>query len=344
MSHRVTLRPSGRVLESAADRPVLESALAQGVAIPYGCRTGTCGLCRGRLAAGRVEPGAREPIGLTAEERAAGFVLLCQARPISDLEVEVQELDGFTDLKVKTLPARVERLEKLAHDVMGVWLKVPPVERLRFLAGQYLDVLLPDGRRRSFSLANPPHDDMLLELHVRFVSGGAFSTQVFEQLGPRALLRVQGPLGTFVLRERSSRPLLMMAGGTGFAPLKSMIEHALAAGLIGDAGRPVHLYWGARAERDLYRRKLPERWATGNTAFSWTPVLSEPDVDWRGRTGWVHDAILADHAANHGADLAAHDVYMAGPPAMCRAARAAFRAAGLPDDQLFYDSFEFSAR
>jgi len=339
MTHRVTLRPSGRVIECAADRSVLDSALAQGVALPYGCRTGTCGQCRGRLAAGQVDQGPRPPLGLTEPERAEGFVLLCQAAPRSDLEVEVQALEGFADLKVKTLPARVERLERLAHDVMGVWLKVPPVERLRFLAGQYLDVLLPDGRRRSFSLANAPHDDALLELHVRFVPGGAFSTQVFEQLQSRALLRIQGPLGTFVLREGSARPVLMMAGGTGFAPIKSMVEHALAAGWIGGA-RTLHFYWGARAERDLYLRALPERWAVAQPAFGWAPVLSEPDADWRGRVGLVHEALLADRAG----DLARFDVYMAGPPAMCRAAREAFRAAGLPDDQLFYDSFEPSAR
>lgn len=326
------------MLECAADRPLLESALAQGVAIPYGCRTGTCGSCRGRLAAGKVDPGPLPPLGLTEEERAGGFVLLCQARPAGDLEVEVQELAGFADLQVKTLPARIERLERLAHDVMGVWLKVPPVERLRFLAGQYLDVLLPDGRRRSFSLANAPHDDALLELHVRLVPGGAFSTEVFERMKPRSLLRVQGPLGTFVLREASPRPVLLMAGGTGFAPIKSMLEHAFAAGTFG--ARPLRFYWGARAERDLYLRALPERWAAERPSFAWTPVLSEPDPGWRGRTGWVHDALIADHRA----DLAAHDVYMAGPPAMCRVAREAFRAAGLPDDQLFYDSFEFSAR
>lgn len=327
------------MLECAADRPVLESALAQGVALPYGCRTGTCGACRGRLASGPVDPGPLPPLGLTEQERAAGYVLLCQARPRGDLEVEAQAIDGLGGQAVKTLPARVERLERLAHDVMGVWLRIPPVERLAFRAGQYIDVLLPDGRRRSFSLANPPHADALLELHVRQVAGGAFSTQVFEQLQARALLRVQGPLGTFVLREASPRPILMLVGGTGFAPAKAMIEHAFAAGLLG-GGRRLHLYWGARGARDLYLRALPEAWAAREPGFGWTPVLSEPDPAWSGRRGWVHEALLADHAR----DLADHDVYMAGPPAMCRAAREAFVAAGLPEAQLFYDSFEFAAR
>ena len=337
MTHRVTLRPSGRALECAADRPVLESALAQGVAIPYGCRTGTCGQCRGRLAAGRVDPGPLPPLGLTEDERAAGYVLLCQARPTTDLELEVQVLEGFADLKVKTLPARIERLEHLAHDVMGLWLKVPPVERLRFIAGQYLDVLLPDGRRRSFSLANAPHDDALLELHVRHVPGGAFSTQVFEQLQPRALLRIQGPLGTFVLRERSPRPILMLAGGTGFAPIKSMVEHAAATGLLDAGRRTVHLYWGARATRDLYLRALPERWAAERSGFRWTPVLSEPAPGdaWPGRTGLVHQAVLDDFA-----DLSGYQVYACGAPIVIESAKKDFSAqCKLPEDEFYCDSF-----
>ena len=336
MNARVTLRPSGRVLDCTTDRSVLHSALAQGVALAYGCRTGTCGACRGRLAAGRIDYGGVEPLGLTDEERAAGFVLLCQARPASDLEVEVRELEGFAELHVKTLPARVERIERLAHDVMGLWLKLPPVERLRFIAGQHLDVLLPDGRRRAYSLANAPHDDALLELHVRLVPHGAFSERVFGALEQRALLRVQGPLGAFHLREGSPRPIVMVAGGTGFAPLKSMVEHAHAVGLA----QPIHLYWGARATRDLYLPHLPRRWCDAHPGFRHTPVLSEPDAGWGGRVGWVHEAVVADL----GAGLAGHEVYMAGPPAMCRAARDAFAGLGLPEAQLHYDSFEFSAR
>jgi CDP-4-dehydro-6-deoxyglucose reductase len=282
------------------------------------------------------------PLGLTPEELSTGHVLLCQARPQGDLELEVREVEGVAGLVIKTLPARIERIERLAHDVMGLWLKLPKVERLQFLAGQYLDILLSDGRRRSFSLANPPHGappaDALLELHVRLVPGGAFTTEVFERMQPKALLRVQGPLGSFFLREDSTRPVLMIAGGTGFAPLKGMIEHAIAVGSFEGSGRTVHLYWGVRAERDLYLADLPARWAREHAWFGWTPVLSEPDAGWRGRRGWVHDALLEDHAT-----LAGHDVYMAGPPPMCRAARAAFAHAGLPDAQLYYDSFEFSS-
>jgi CDP-4-dehydro-6-deoxyglucose reductase len=330
-ARRVTLQPSGRSFGCAADRSVLDSAIAAGIALPYGCRTGTCGECRARLVHGTVDPGPREPLGLTDVGRATGHVLLCQARPTSDLTVEVAELASGRPRPVKTLPARVARLERLAHDVMGVWLRIPPVERLGFVPGQYLDVLLPDGARRSFSLANPPHDDATLELHVRRVAGGRFSTEVFERLAPGALLRVQGPLGRFAVAD-GTRPLLMVAGGTGLAPLQSMVEHLIAAG---DA-RPLTVYWGVRAERDLYRRALVEGWPARHPRLAVTLVLSEPDAGWRGRRGLVHEAVLADL----GAALAGHAVHVAGPPAMCAAARSAFLAAGLPGEALRFDAFE----
>ena len=332
---------------------MLDAARDAGLHLAYGCRTGTCGVCRARLLSGKIDyapfaPPGTVPLGLTAEELASGHVLLCQARARSDLELEVREVEGVAGLVIKTLPARVERIERLAHDVMGLWLKLPKVERLQFLAGQYLDILLGDGSRRSFSIANAPWrapgDTDLLQLHVRLVPGGSFTAEVFERLAPRALLRVQGPLGSFFLRDGSARPILMLAGGTGFAPLKGMLEHAIAVsapqrgGATGSA-RPIHLYWGVRAQRDLYLRELPLRWAQEQPWFDWTPVLSEPDPGWPGRSGLVHDALLADHAA-----LAGFDIYMAGPPPMCRAARAAFGAAGLPDAQLYYDSFEFNSK
>lgn len=335
---------------------MLDAARAAGLHLAYGCRTGTCGVCRARLLSGHIDyeayaPPGTVPLGLTAEELASGHVLLCQARARSDLELEVREVEGVAGLVIKTLPARIERIERLAHDVMGLWLKLPKVERLQFLAGQYIDILLGDGSRRSFSLANAPWDgafgavdaDPLLELHVRLVPGGSFTTEVFERLALKSLLRVQGPLGSFFLREHSTRPVLMLAGGTGFAPLKGMLEHVMATRALASGDRQVHLYWGVRAERDLYLGALPAAWARAHAWFRWTPVLSEPDPGWQGRSGFVHDALLAD-LQSKGAALADFDVYMAGPPPMCRAARAAFAAAGLPDAQLYYDSFEFNSR
>ena len=337
MSFQITIRPSGHVFEAGDDETVLEAALRQGFALPYGCRNGACGSCIGRLLRGEVDYGPRRPPALSGADEADGKALFCQAVAMTDLEIEVREIGAARDIVIKTLPCRVVRLRRLNHDVMEMHLKLPATERLQFLAGQYIDILMKDGRRRSFSLANAPHRDELLELHVRHVPGGAFSDQVFGGMKEKALLRLEGPLGTFFLRDDSPRPLLLMGGGTGFAPLKGMLEHAFETGLT----RPMHLFWGVRALRDLYMDTLPRQWAADHVHFSYTPVLSEPlpDDDWTGETGYVHEALLYAYP-----DLSGHDVYMAGPPPMIQAARAAFTAAGLPEDQLFYDSFDYAAR
>jgi CDP-4-dehydro-6-deoxyglucose reductase, E3 len=334
MHFEITIRPSGHVFEAEEDETILEAALRQGFALPYGCRNGTCGSCLGRVLSGRVAHGADRPPALGAADEAAGKALFCQAVALSDLEIEVREIGAARDMVIKTLPCRVEKLNRLAHDVMEMRLKLPAIERLQFLAGQYVDLLLRDGRRRSFSLANAPHRDEFLELHVRHVPGGAFTDQVFGDMKEKALLRLEGPLGTFFLREDSERPVLLMGGGTGFGPLKAILEHAFATGVA----RPMHLFRGVRSLRDLYMDALPRRWAEEHSEFRYTPVLSEPRPgdDWCGETGYVHEALLRTYP-----DLSGHDVYMAGPPPMIQAARAAFRAAGLPEEQLFYDSFEY---
>lgn len=333
MSNRVRLVPSQREFTVEPGESILDAALRQGIALPYGCRSGSCATCACRVVSGATSYPEGPPFSLTDEELANGYVLACRAFPEEDLVVEAQELAGLGDVIIKTLPARVVKMEKLNHDTMRVWLKLPAVERLQFLAGQYIDILLREGGRRSFSLANPPHDDELLELHIRHIPGGEFTTAVFAEMREKSLVRLQGPLGTFYLREQTERPVILIGGGTGFAPLKAMLEHAFHAGLQ----RPVHLYWGARQHRDLYLEDLPRRWAREHGNLTFTPVLSEPDADWQGRTGWVHEAVLADHA-----DLAAHDVYMAGPPPMIAAAKQAFLAGGLPYERLFFDSFDFA--
>jgi CDP-4-dehydro-6-deoxyglucose reductase, E3 len=337
MGFQITIRPSGHVFEAEDDETVLEAALRQGFALPYGCRNGACGSCLGTVLSGEVDHGPQRPPALSEGDEAAGKALFCQAVAMTDLEIEVREIGAARDIVIKTLPCRVVRLNRLNHDVMEMHLRLPATERLQFLAGQYIDILMKDGRRRSFSLANAPHRDDVLELHVRHVPGGVFGDQVFGGMKEKALLRLEGPLGTFFLREDSPRPILLMAGGTGFAPIKSILEHAFEIGVQ----RPMHLFWGVRALRDLYMDALPRQWVEAHPHFRYTPVLSEPMPDdaWTGETGLVHEALLRACP-----DLSGHDIYMAGPPPMIQAARAAFPAAGLPDEQLFYDSFEYGAK
>jgi len=335
-SYEIRVLPAGRRFRARAGESVLEAALRQGVALPYACRSGTCGTCKARVLRGEVDHGASPETTLSEAERRQGWALLCQARALSDLELEVPgagaTLEGFPP---RRMPVRVVRKKLLAPDVVRLLLKPPQGQRLPFLAGQYVDILLPGGKRRSFSLANPPHADETLELHIRHVPGGRFTHHVLHELQEGAILRIEGPYGEFHLREDSPWPILMLAGGTGFAPLKAMLEHAFHAGIQ----RPMHLYWGARARRDLYLDELPRRWAREHPHFRYTPVLSAPAPEdaWEGRAGWVHEALLEDHP-----DLSGFEVYAAGPPAMVKAARTAFLEHGLPEERFHSDPFEFA--
>ncbi|MFN2308996.1 MAG: CDP-6-deoxy-delta-3,4-glucoseen reductase [Gammaproteobacteria bacterium] len=335
MSFQVQLTPSGRRFTVEPGESVLAAALRQGLVLPYGCRAGSCGSCLATLVAGRIEYQGPPPPALTPEDLQAGRVLPCQAHPQTDLTLEVREV-AAAQLAIKNLPARVETITPLTHDTLRLRLKLPASERLQFLAGQYIEVLLKDGRRRGFSLANAPHDDALIELHIRLIPGGEFTEYVFREMRPKALLRIEGPLGTFFLREDSPRPVILMGGGTGFAPLKGLLEHAFHVGL----DRPLHLFWGVRARRDLYLQGLIGQWCVRHPNFRYTPVLSEPVPEdaWSGETGLVMNAVTRAYP-----DLRGHDIYMSGPPAMCTAARARFLALGLPVEQMFSDAFEFAA-
>jgi CDP-4-dehydro-6-deoxyglucose reductase len=335
MTNKVTVQPSKHFFNVDDGETVLDAALRQGLAFPYGCRNGECGSCKGKLLAGAVHYEQGRPSGLSETDAQNGYALFCQARPSEDLIVEVHEIGGISEIPVKTLPCRISTLEHLSHDVVRLQLKLPATERLQFFAGQYLDFLLKDGRRRSFSIANAPHDDAYIELHIRHIDGGRFTTEVFESMHEKDILRIQGPLGSFFLRETSDRPIIMMAGGTGFAPLKGMIEHALAMKL----NRSIHLYWGARSRQDLYLDSLAHSWADQHDNIRYTPVLSDakPEDDWHGRTGYVHEAVLEDYP-----DLSAVEVYASGPPAMVYAGRDAFVERGLDAEHYFSDAFEFA--
>lgn len=334
MAHQVTLQPSGHTFSVPDGVTILTAALDAGINLPYGCKNGACGACKAKVLGGQVDLGAAQEGALPAAERVAGLALLCCAQPLTDVTIEVREVTTVQDIPVKTLPCRVEKLERVADDVMVIHLKLPTNERLQFLAGQYIEFLLPEGKRRAFSLANAPHADSLLELHVRRISGGNFTEHVFTKMKVKDILRIAGPFGTFYLREESDKPILLVAGGTGFAPIKSLIEHALHIGIR----RPMHLYWGARNQSGLYLQALAERWAKEN-GIVYTPVLSEPDAGWQGRIGLVHEAVLADHP-----DLAPYQAYVCGAPAMCEAALRDFTAHGLPKEEFFADVFSYAPR
>lgn len=335
MTFNITLQPSGHTFPCESSQSILEAAADHGFTLPYGCRNGACGVCKGKVLEGSVDHGSNA-VALSDADRAAGLTLFCCAKPQSDLVLEAREVRTDRELPVKTMPCRVHKLEKVADDVMVLWLKLPANERLQFLAGQYVDILTKDGKPRSFSLANAPHADDLLELHIRNISGGSFTHFVFNELKERDILRFKGPLGTFFLREDSDKPILFVASGTGFAPVKALIEHALHIGVK----RPMHFYWGARTLADLYMQDKARAWEAQGVRF--TPVLSDalPEDNWTGRTGFVHQAVMDDYA-----DLSGHQVYACGAPVVVEAAHRDYTTQrGLPETEFFSDAFTFTPK
>ncbi len=336
MTFEITIKPSEHAFRCEDGDTVLTAAMRADLLLPYGCRNGACGTCKGKILAGTVDYGQHQKSTLTDEEKRKGLALFCCAKPLTDLTIEVREVRRAGDIQIKRLPCRIESIDKVAPDVAIVRLKLPASERLQYLAGQYIDFLLKDGKRRSFSLATPPHDDSLLELHIRHIPGGFFSDALFTQYKGREILRFEGPLGSFYLREDSDKPIVFLAGGTGFAPIKAIIEHALHHKIE----RQMVLYWGARSLVDLYLPQLPGSWQAAHPNFTFIPVLSEPKPEdaWTGRTGFVHQAVLHDFPS-----LAGYQVYACGAPAMIDAARRDFATQGLPEGQFYADSFTFAA-
>ena len=336
MSHLVKILPSGHTFTVEDSETILDAALHHGISLSYGCRSGICGDCIGHVVEGDYFYD-EEPRGLSDEDKSSNKALFCQARLKSDLTIEAHEIEGVKEVDIRRLRCKVARLDKLSHDVMRLYLKLPENDRLQFFAGQYLDILQENNIRRSFSIANAPHDDEYIELHIRHVDGGEYTDYIFNEMKQKEILRIEAPLGTFFLRENSERPIIMMCGGTGFAPVKGILEHAFHIGF----DHPIHLFWGARGAQDLYLPELPKQWADDHPNFQFTPVLSEPapEDDWKGETGYVHKAVLAKYPA-----LSGYDVYMCGSPAMIEAGKKEFMEHGLPEDQMFSDSFEFNSQ
>jgi CDP-4-dehydro-6-deoxyglucose reductase len=332
MPNQVTIKPSNHDFTVQDDETILDAALREGFVISYGCRNGACGTCKGKVLDGEVDYGVYQESALSEAEKQLGMALFCQARPRGDVVIECREIGATKDIRIRTLPCRVQKMERVAAGIMVLYLKLPASERLQFLAGQYIDILLKDGKRRSFSVANAPHDDEFLQLHVRDY-GGPFSRHVFTRMKERDILRFEGPLGTFFLREDSVKPIILLASGTGFAPIKAIVEH----GFHTRNPRPIVLYWGARIRADLYMHELPERWASEHNNFQYVSVLSEPLAtdNWSGRTGLVHQAVARDIA-----DMSGCQVYACGVPAMVEAAHRDFTSqCGLSEEEFFSDAF-----
>jgi len=335
--YEITAIPSGRKVTAQGGETVLEAALRQGMNLPYQCRDGACGTCKGKILRGSVDYGTYQKGVLSDAEKKQGKALFCCARPLSDLYIECHVVDELVKFPVQTVNFIIKKMERAANDVMLLELRPEGEAPMNFIAGQYVAVLLDDGSKRSFSIANAPHETDRLQLHIRLVEGGRFTGHVFNQMKEGDVLKIEGPLGTFFLHEEGDKPIIFMSGGTGFAPVKSMVEHAFDAGIK----RPMVLYWGAKTPADLYFAGLPEKWQQEHDNFKFIPVLSEPKPEhhWQGRTGLVTDAISQDHQKLDG-----YQVYACGSPAMIDAGREAFIAKGLPEDQYYSDAFLFAAR
>ncbi|MGL4573312.1 MAG: CDP-6-deoxy-delta-3,4-glucoseen reductase [Burkholderiaceae bacterium] len=342
MSFTVTVRPSNKTFTCEEGQSVLEAAQKAGIILPYGCKNGACGSCRGTVLKGNVTHGPHQAKVLLPSEAAAGEALFCCAHPHSDLEIEAEVVSVAGDILPRKMPVRIAAIERLTPDVIVLKLQLPANEKLQFFAGQYLEFLLKDGKRRSYSMASAPHVQGPVELHVRHMPGGLFTDQLFGTAQPalkeRDIQRIEVPLGTFFLREDTNKPIILLASGTGFAPIKAMAEHIFFKKI--HQKRKVTLYWGCRSKEDLYMHALPQQWAR-DYGITYVPVLSEPwPTDrWTGRTGFVHHAVMQDLP-----NLSGHEVYACGAPIMVDSARQDFtKKCMLPPDAFYADSFTSAA-
>jgi CDP-4-dehydro-6-deoxyglucose reductase len=340
MTFTATVQPSGRTFSVDRDEPILAAAIRQGIGLPYGCRDGACGSCKSRLLEGRVIHGAHQAKALSNEEEASGLVLTCCAAPQSDVVLEARTVPGAGEFPVRKMPTRVISIDKPAPDVAVLKMQLPANDVLRYHAGQYIEFILRDNARRSYSMATAPHtqgDKPAIELHIRHMPGGLFTEQVFSTMKAKDILRIEGPFGSFFLREDSAAPIVLLASGTGFAPIKAIIEHLQFKA----SDRPAVLYWGCRSRADLYQHDWALEAAVQMPSLRYVPVLSEPKAEdaWAGRTGLVHHAVMQDLP-----DLSAHQVYACGAPIMVESAQRDFiNRCGLPAEEFYADAFTSEA-
>lgn len=339
MSYQIITRPNGNTLNAEVNETILQAALRGGFSLPYGCRNGSCGTCMGKILQGTVNYGQYNEAALSDADKQAGLALFCCATPQTDLIIECREIEAIKDIEIKTMPCRVHKLERVAPDVMIISLKLPTNQRLQFLAGQYIDILLKDGKRRSFSLANAPHDDEFLQLHARNYPGGVFAAHVFTQMKEKDILRFEGPFGSFFLRETTNddTPIIFVASGTGIAPIKSILEHTFYLENNRQNKRNMTLYWGVRTQAEFYLLDLIYGWQKQYEHFKFVPVVSDALLtdNWHGREGLVHQAVMQDFQS-----LAEHQVYACGAPVMVKAAFTDFTGQrNLPAESFFSDVF-----
>lgn len=338
MSHQIHNTFNNSIINAEMGETILDAALRDGRLYPYGCQSGFCGACKSKLISGTVEHLSRNPDVLSNQELADGYCLPCQAVPQGDIEVDVKEAAKVKEIEIITMPTRVRQKTMLAEDVVQLNLTVAKTKTFDFLPGQYINILLSNGKERSFSIANTPNKvtDEGIELHIRVVPDGHYSPQVKNSIAVKDIIRIQGPFGTYFLRKDNKRPLILIAGGTGFAPIKSLIEDAIES----DLKQAITLYWGARTQADLYMGDIAQKWANKIEGFSFIPVLSEVEsaANWQGETGFVHETILRNHA-----DLSEHAVYASGPPVMINALKNSLPNNKLDNDFFYTDSFDYAA-
>ena len=343
MQYQVELKKSGRTFVVEEDETVLEAAIRQGVQLPYGCKNGACGSCKGKVLQGRIEHGDHSQSALSTLDETAGATLLCCAHPKSNVLIDVREIQGGGDIPVRKVPCRIQTIAYPSDDVAILHLQLPASERFQFLAGQYLEFLLKDNKRRAYSIASAPHQEGPIELHIRHLPGGHFTDPLFgqaadgKQIKEKDILRFEGPQGSFFLREDTHKPIIFLASGTGFAPIKSILLHMREKKI----DREVHFYWGGRRPKDLYMDTLCQEFASTMPHFHYIPVISEalPEDHWAGRTGFVHRAVMEDFP-----DLSAFQVYACGAPIVIQSAQTDFvKQCGLPEDEFYADSFTSEA-